>query len=56
MFWAVTVATDELGAVATEYALIAVLIAVGMLTGLFALEGGVTALWTGTAQQLQGVL
>jgi pilus assembly protein Flp/PilA len=45
-------ASDRRGATAIEYALIAVLIAVGALGGMQALGGGMTGAWGNVAQKV----
>jgi pilus assembly protein Flp/PilA len=47
---------DEAGATAVEYALIAGLIAIGMLAGLIALGGGVGESWNNTAQRVSDAM
>jgi pilus assembly protein Flp/PilA len=49
-------ASDTQGATAIEYALLAVLIAVGAIGGMQALGGGLGASWGNTAQQVSGAM
>jgi len=45
--------TDQKGATAVEYGLIAALIVIAMMGGLRALGGGAGGMWTNVAQQFQ---
>lgn len=56
MFWRAKIATDQRGATAIEYGLIAALIGMGIMAGLSQLSTGVAALWALLVQQLQSVL
>lgn len=48
--------TDETGATAIEYGLIAAMICVAILGGLTTFASGVSALWGGNNSQITGVL